>query len=99
MKMKFINIFTNKSLEEHDEKVKYEGVKEGNAKAAEIWKKEFENLIEDKRQEKIKMLKEINTEIINLSNINKLNLKKAEKEKAIDEQIIKTLELIKEYEK
>lgn len=97
--MKFINIFTNKGLKEHDEKVKYEGIKEGNAKATSEWQKEFQSLIEEKKQERKEMLKKINTEIINLSNINKLNLKKAEKEKAIDEQIIKTLELIKEYEK
>ena len=103
--MKFINIFTNKGLREHDESIRNEakkegieqGIKEGNEKATKLWQKEFDNQINTANENKENMLEDINKEVLKLSEINSTNIKKADKELAIDKQIIKVLDCIKKY--
>lgn len=103
--MKFINIFTNKGLREHDESIRNEakkegieqGIKEGNEKATKLWQKEFDNQINTANENKENMLEDINKEVLKLSEINSTNMKKADKELAIDKQIIKVLDCIKKY--
>lgn len=103
--MKFINIFTNKGLREHDESIRNEakkegieqGIKEGNEKATKLWQEEFDNQINTANENKENMLEDINKEILKLSEINSTNMKKADKELAIDKQIIKVLDCIKKY--
>ena len=103
--MKFINIFTNKGLREHDESIRNEakkegieqGIKEGNEKATKLWQKEFDNQINTANENKENMLEDINKEVLKLSEINSTNIKKADKESAIDKQIIEVLDCIKKY--
>ena len=65
--MKFINIFTNKGLREHDESIRNEtkkegieqGIKEGNEKATKLWQKEFDNQINTANENKENMLEDI----------------------------------------
>ena len=62
--MKFINIFTNKGLREHDESIRNEakkegieqGIKEGNEKATKLWQKEFDNQVNIANENKENML-------------------------------------------
>ena len=103
--MKFINIFTNKGLREHDESIRNEakkegieqGIKEGNEKATKLWQKEFDNQVNIANENKENMLEDINKEVLKLSEINSTNMKKADKESAIDKQIIEVLDCIKKY--
>lgn len=103
--MKFINIFTNKGLREHDESIRNEakkegieqGIKEGNEKATKLWQKEFDNQVNIANENKENMLEDINKEVLKLSEINNAKMKKSDKESAIDKQIIEVLDCIKKY--
>lgn len=109
MKMKFINIFTNKSLEEHDKLIRDEerkkgieqGIKEGmdlgDKNTTKLWQEEFDKQVNIANENKENMLEDINKEVLKLSEINSTNMKKADKESAIDKQIIEVLDCIKKY--
>ena len=109
MKMKFINIFTNKSLEEHDKLIRDEerkkgieqGIKEGmdlgNKNTTKLWQEEFDKQVTSTKKNKEDMLEDINKQVLKLSEINNAKMKKSDKESAIDKQIIKVLDCIKKY--
>ena len=109
MKMKFINIFTNKSLEEHDKLIRDEerkkgieqGIKEGmdlgNKNTTKLWQEEFDKQVTSTKKNKEDMLEDINKQVLKLSEINNAKMKKSDKELAIDKQIIEVLDCIKKY--
>lgn len=109
MKMKFINIFTNKSLEEHDKLIRDEerkkgieqGIKEGmdlgNKNTTKLWQEEFDKQVTSTKKNKEDMLEDINKQVLKLSEINNAKMKKSDKESAIDKQIIEVLDCIKKY--
>ena len=109
MKMKFINIFTNKSLEEHDKLIRDEerkkgieqGIKEGmdlgNKNTTKLWQEEFDKQVTSTKKNKEDMLEDINKQVLKLSEINNEKMKKSDKESAIDKQIIEVLDCIKKY--
>lgn len=109
MKMKFINIFTNKSLEEHDKLIRDEerkkgieqGIKEGmdlgNKNTTKLWQEEFDKQVTSTKKNKEDMLEDINKQVLKLSKINNAKMKKSDKESAIDKQIIEVLDCIKKY--
>lgn len=109
MKMKFINIFTNKSLKEHDKLIRDEerkkgieqGIKEGmdlgNKNTTKLWQEEFDKQVTSTKKNKEDMLEDINKQVLKLSEINNAKMKKSDKESAIDKQIIEVLDCIKKY--
>lgn len=109
MKMKFINIFTNKGLKEHDKLIRDEerkkgieqGIKEGmdlgNKNTTKLWQEEFDKQVTSTKKNKEDMLEDINKQVLKLSEINNAKMKKSDKESAIDKQIIEVLDCIKKY--
>ena len=107
--MKFINIFTNKGLREHDESIRNEakkegieqGIKEGmdlgNKNTTKLWQEEFDKQVTSTKKNKEDMLEDINKQVLKLSEINNAKMKKSDKESAIDKQIIEVLDCIKKY--